>query len=425
MKNISLLNWQKLIPFFLIGFSLCLLSLFLLSPSKGEVEKTISLPSNLPLFQGKEIKLMEKDFEKDINTLEAIILPYLNSYSDEIDVLKKIIVITENGQERELVSEIQKVDLNGDKKEEVVLVYSFLYPSPFQEMTWAILELEDTLYVPISFQVGMGKALIKLLPSQDINGDGNKEAILITENLAINTSYFELKTITSDESGYRNITKIVGDSGHIASDIIKWSDENHDGIKELFIKGGEIGGAKGKFTRGKSIIFGYNGREYEMMGFVPNPSDDIFYLMLDAHHLLEQGANEKSLELIEKAFDNANEFGPFQECGESESSEICALARTQKDEILTYLSILAVLNHLETRDVDIDKINEILQREWRINRFTEGLKELWKVYLSSGDYVMTCMRMEKVIKGEESDDYVLFNIFGYTENLKYKDLCPF
>jgi len=403
------------------------------------------LLTELPLLGEEDVFFVRENFRPDADALKDIILPYLNRYPDNPEVLKKIKFSSGLSEPiSELVKWIKKADLDNDKADEVMLVYE-----DFNTNGWFFPE-ENLVLLAKDFdserseEQGSARAgshnrfpensVINLASSQqitfsileDVNLDGKIEFAFITEDWGANTSWDAIFTIQWDGKQYKNISEGVANS--FAT--IEWIDENNDGIKEISVFGGHEGGVKAQCERGPdTAIYTYSERngKYEVSRIIEPVVTDIYLLMIDANHALEKGEYDKALEITTKAFANSNEFCAGQYCGEN-----CAEAEEQKEKIFTYITIEAILAHLKKTPPQIKEAEVLFQNAKKnySNNFISGLDVLWQTYSTTKDTQKACEAMETEIQKTENehlaDSPSILSIFGYyPEGLDGKDLCPF
>ena len=361
------------------------------------------------------------DLEK-FNTVEDIIVYYLNQYPNEPNILERVVVeylpeYKEGKITGKLIKWIEKADLDSDGLEELVICY--IDPSEGMSILGfpsavSVFSKKEQVY-KIDFT--SKRAFYSSYFIRDMNKDNKLEVVLTADWCGAHTCGNSITTIQFDGQKWRNLTPNV----EISYGDIKWEDRDGDGIEEIVLRGGTVGSVGGGMQRKRTDIYAYREGEYRLIKTIGDPSTNIYYLMLDANKALKENNLTDALKLVTQALQNPNSGVSFDEYG--------YVNERDQVRILSYAAIQAMLVYLRQSPPDLNSVNSLLQEiTQKYNKFDNpyinASQILRDTYLATGNVQKACQTMEDEIL-KAGDNAKFLHWYGYnTEKLDLKDLCP-
>ncbi len=354
------------------------------------------------------------DFEEvDVS---AIILDHINKNPEKKEeMLSELFFVTSDNEKKELVHLIEKADLTGDKSEELIVIFfnneQTIHGTP---ISIAIYSKEEDLY-SLSYEKSLS-----LYNNQfnyfirDITGDGSLNIALVTHGCGAHTCHNYIDVIQYHNGQWKNLSPNL----QMASSEVEFKDYNNNGKEEIILTGGGVASVGAGMQREKSEIYVYEDGKYQLFKTEKESPFNIYYLVLDAHNAMLEDEKIRALRLNTKALQNPD-FGVNH-----------AITERDQTRILAYAGIQLMLIYLDRDPPDIAPaklvLGEITKKYHRYNNpYIDAAHTLIETYERTGDIMLSCKKMEEVIR-QAGNEANFLEWQGYaTESLPKEKICPF
>ena len=250
---------------------------------------------------------------------------------------------------------------------------------------------------------------------QDLDGDGRSELILAQNWCGASTCGTDLWVGRWDGIAWEPL-------GHMGQTYTEISlvDENGDGQTEIMLYGGTMGSAGAGLQRPHTLIYGWENGRYTLQKDTPDPNDNPYFLLLDAHAALGNNELGTAYALAENARTNlipvTPDDDPFSLYDDWGIDRIGAYATIQMMLIEALRGETAVMQTL---------LAEIETNYTRTdNPYLPAAQALWQIYQTSGDALAACQAMANVLRADP-EQAALLSWFGYNmEQIAPEDYCP-
>jgi hypothetical protein len=345
---------------------------------------------------------------EDFADLPIAIIGYLKDSQGDEDGLREM--LKDWGALRN-VTDLLRVDVDDDRQGELLLIMV----DPIQE--YGINRPGDLLVVDTHGQeyrlaYRASEDLVIMDPSildvDDINGDGHTELAFTSTSCGAHTCFTAVYIIASGAGMYNDLT---GGGIEMSYAEIYFSDSDGDGTPELVMYGGTIGSVGAGPQRARTEVYRWDGAAYTLSETIYDPSNYLYFKVLDANQALLDGEYERAATLYGEAIENSD-LDIWME--EREREELTAFARYRLS--LTYL-ILG-----ETGEAQLARDELLAQQPGHI--YAQVVRVLWDTYVIDGDLRAACEAVGSFAAAHPETAAVLAD-YGYSNpTFTTEEVCP-
>ncbi len=264
----------------------------------------------------------------------------------------------------------------------------------------------------------------EIIAVQDLNHDDKPEIVLAYQNCGASTCIKEVQVGQWDGRHWANLTSIDNspqDALVLSEPEITVTDPDGDQVYEIRLHGGIVDSSGAGIQRKRTQIYRYSSGSYHWVTTMPDPDNDIYFLLQDAHHALAQGEFARAQVL-------SQQIRTWWEAQPDPKSATVLLTPNAAERITTYGAILGILAAAEQQQPNLGQtiFEWIETRHAELNNPYVGAAErLWQVYQTTGDVKVACQAMARRVR-EQIQDAEFYSWYGY--NMEYIDLrldaCP-
>ena len=369
-----------------------------LTPTPGTVVMSAASPTPVPFPPRPE----------DLADYPTAIIAYLNDSQGDVDGLRKGL---EGWDALRHVADLLRADVDDDGKGELLLI--IVDPSSEYGINLAgdvlVIDIEGQEY---SLAHRATRDLLILDPSllkvDDVNRDGYTELAFTSTSCGAHTCVTTVYILASGTGMYRDLT-----NGGIEMSFaeVSFSDWDGDDVPELVIYGGIIGSAGAGPQRDRTEVYRWDGLTYTLVETVWDPSNYLYFKVMDANQALLEGKYERAVTLYEQAIENPS-LQIWME--ESEREELTAFARYRLS--LAYLLLGDIADAKLARDG--------LLTEQPDNIYAQVVTVLWDTYLVGADLTAACEAVGTFAAAHPATANVLAD-YGYgNPTFTPEEVCP-
>ncbi len=344
----------------------------------------------------------------DFGDYAQTIVSYLNDTHGDVDGLR--VMLKDWGALRH-VTDLLRVDVDDDGRGELLLVLV----DPSEEYVIEIpgdvlvLDAEEGKY-RLAYRASSDAMVVdpSLLNVDDVNQDGHTELIFTTNSCGAHTCTTTVYIVASGGGTY---DQLVDGGIEMTFAEVSFSDRDGDAIPELLMYGGMIGSVGAGPQRARTEIYKWDGHTYALTETIYDPSNYLYFTVLDANQALLEGDHAKAAELYRQAIENPNLEAWM---GEYEREDLTAYSRYRLS--LTYL--------LEG-DVEAAKAaRDGIQKEQPDHIYAQVMQVLWEAYLRTGDLSSACQEVTAFAAQHPATADILAD-YGYANpTFAPADVCP-
>lgn len=144
-----------------------------------------------------------------------------------------------------------------------------------------------------------------ILGAEDYNGDGKLEVAFTTADCGAHTCSTSLSILGWDGSEYRNLFEEVVSAPWTHPSQIEFIDLDGDGVKEVRLPAGQIASAGAGPQRDRVEFYAWDGTNYVLVNTEYEPSDWLYFAVVDGDEAYAAGDLEKAVQLYNKAINDA------------------------------------------------------------------------------------------------------------------------
>jgi hypothetical protein len=369
-----------------------------LTPTPGTVVMSAASPTPVPFPPRPE----------DFADYPSAIIAYLNDSQGDVDGLRKGL---ESWDALRHVADLLRADVDDDGKGELLLI--IVDPSSEYGINLAgdvlVIDIDGQEY---SLAYGATRDLLILDPSllevDDVNRDGYTELAFTSTSCGAHTCVTTVHIAASGTGMYRDLT-----NGGIEMSFaeVHFSDWDGDDLPELVMYGGIIGSAGAGPQRDRTEVYRWDGLTYTLSETVYDPSNYLYFKVLDANQALLEGKYERAVTLYHEAIENPD-LEIWME--ESEREELTAFARYRLS--LTYLLLGEIGEAQLARD-------ELLMEQPE-SIYAQVVTVLWDTYPMDKGLRAACEAVGSYAAAQPEAAAVLAD-YGYgNPTFTPKEVCP-
>jgi len=142
-----------------------------------------------------------------------------------------------------------------------------------------------------------------ILGVRDFNGDGKLEASFTADSCGAHTCWTSVYILAWDGQQYADI--IEGEVGVPWARGISFVDVDGDGIEELYVAAGQIGSVGAGPQRDINLTYAWDGTQYVLVETEIEPSEALYFAVVDGDETYAIGDIEKAVQLYNKAINDA------------------------------------------------------------------------------------------------------------------------
>jgi len=295
-------------------------------------------------------------------------------------------------------------DLDGDGEPEFIIAASNPRSEGlYKESALFIIGLQNGRYAAEynSREGGETYGAIEILGILDVDQDGISDLAYGVESCGAHTCFIDINVLSRRGSQYVNLAENISAP---YPDLIAFQDRDNDGLAEIIIHGNLIGSVGAGPQRPSTMVYHLQGSSYRLAAVEYDPSDLIYFKIVDANIALAQNRLETAIELYSQAMtDQSLTASGIMMNGMSEAEEKEAL----RSFACFRLTVAYVLNGeiaQATKNVGICR---------KLGGYFAPVTEVfWQAFSESEDAEMACS--EVTTYTERTPELLdILNSFGY------------
>ena len=143
-----------------------------------------------------------------------------------------------------------------------------------------------------------------ILGVRDVNGDGKLEASFSADSCGAHTCWTSVYVLAWNGQQY---VDIVDEEVTVPfPQAIKFVDTNGDGVQELYVEAGQIGSIGAGPQRDANLTYAWDGTYYVLVETEIEPSESLYFAVVDGDEAYAAGDLEKAVQLYTKAINDAS-----------------------------------------------------------------------------------------------------------------------
>jgi hypothetical protein len=344
----------------------------------------------------------------DFNKYAKAIIGYLNASQGDVDGLREML---EAWGALRHVTHLLRVDVDDDGQGEFVMTLVDPTVEYVTEIPGDLLVIDiDGEEYRLSYQAATDRVISDpaLLEVDDVNGDGHTELAFSSTACGAHTC---TTTVYIVGSGLGTYDDLVNGGIEMTFAEVNLTDWDGDSVSELVMYGGIIGSVGAGPQRARTEVYKWDGLTYTLVETIYDPSNYMYFKVLDANQALLDGDYAAAAELYQQAIENPNLEAWM---GEYEREDLTAFSRYRL--ALTYLLIDNTDGAKAARD-------EVL-REQPDHIYAQVVVALWDGYLTEGDLRSACDEVATFASEHPETADVLAN-YGYgNPTFTAEEVCP-
>jgi hypothetical protein len=143
-----------------------------------------------------------------------------------------------------------------------------------------------------------------ILGAEDYNGDGRAEAAFTTSDCGAHTCSTSLVVLGWDGTEYRNLFEEEVHAPWTHPSEIEFIDLDGDGVKEVRLPAGQIASVGAGPQRDRVEFYAWDGTNYALVKTEYEPSDYLYFAVVDGDEAYAAGDLEKAMQLYNKAIND-------------------------------------------------------------------------------------------------------------------------
>jgi len=306
---------------------------------------------------------------------------------------------------------LTEADLNGDGQLDLVLAVIDPASDPEERGAVLIFHRQGTGY-QLAYADGMntaeplyGPALLKVA---DVNRDKRVEVAYTTTTCGAHTCFTSVLIVAWDGKAYRSLT---ARDITLAYPDIRFEDRSGDGVQELVLYGGVIGSIGAGPQRARTEIYKWNGSAYALNETIFDPSNYLYFKIVDANAALLKGHYTEAITLYRQAIDDTRLETWLRA---EERAELAPFARFRL--VLAYALAGDVKRARAAKD-------ELLARH-ASDIYAQVVKVFWDAYAPKQDVRAACQTVTRFAQSHPATTNVLSN-YGYANpGFAAAEVCP-
>jgi tetratricopeptide (TPR) repeat protein len=344
----------------------------------------------------------------DFNKYAKAIVGYLIASRGDVDGLREML---ESWGALRHATHLLRVDVDDDGQGEFLITLVDPTAEYVTEIPGDLLVIDiDGEEYRLSYQAASDRVVSDpaLLEVDDLNGDGHTE-------LAFSSTACGAHTCTTTAyivgSGLGTYDDLVNGGIEMTFAEVQFTDWDGDSVSELVMYGGIIGSVGAGPQRARTEVYKWDGRTYALVDTIYDPSNYLYFKVLDANQALLEGDYAAAAELYQQAIENPNLEAWM---GEYEREDLTAFSRYRL--ALTYLMI---------GDADAAKaVRDEVLKEQPDHIYAQVVTALWDAYLIDGDLRSACDEVAGFASEHPQTADVLAN-YGYgNPTFTPEEVCP-
>ncbi len=344
----------------------------------------------------------------DLGNYAPTIVEYLNDSNGDEDGLRTTL---ESWGALRRMTDLLRMDVDDDGAGELLMVITD--PSP----EYGINAPGDLLVVDrdggrfsLAYSAAGYSPLLDpvLMEVDDLNGDGHTELAYSSTSCGAHTCFTTVYVVASGMGTYDDLT-----AGGLEMAYVEplFSDRDGDGIRELILYGGTIGSVGAGPQRARTEVYEWDGAAYVLVETVYDPSNFLYFRVLDANRALLTGDYDRAVALYREAIDDSD-LDVWMD--ESEREELAAFSQYRLS--LTYL----VLGQVDLAQAARDE----LLVEQPANIYAQVVAVLWDAYLRETSLTTACGEVAAFAASHPQAVEVLA-VYGYgNPTFTPQEVCP-
>jgi len=344
----------------------------------------------------------------DLGNYAPTIVEYLNDSNGDEDGLRTTL---ESWGALRRMTDLLRMDVDDDGAGELLMVITD--PSP----EYGINAPGDLLVVDrdggrfsLAYSAAGYSPLLDpvLMEVDDLNGDGHTELAYSSTSCGAHTCFTTVYVVASGMGTYDDLT-----AGGLEMAYVEplFSDRDGDGIRELILYGGTIGSVGAGPQRARTEVYEWDGAAYVLVETVYDPSNFLYFRVLDANRALLTGDYDRAVALYREAIDDSD-LDVWMD--ESEREELAAFSQYRLS--LTYL----VLGQVDLAQAARDE----LLVEQPANIYAQVVAVLWDAYLRETSLTTACGEVAAFAASHPQAVEVLAD-YGYgNPTFTPQEVCP-
>ncbi len=344
----------------------------------------------------------------DFNKYAKAIVGYLNASQGDVDGLREM--LKSWGTLRH-VTHLLRVDADDDGQGEFLITMVDPTAEYVTEIPGDLLVIDvDGEEYRLSYQAASDRVVSDpaLLEVDDLNGDGHTELAFSSTSCGAHTCTTTVYIVGSGLGAYDDL---VNGGIEMTFAEVSFTDWDGDSVSELVMYGGIIGSVGAGPQRPRTEVYRWDGRTYALVETIYDPSNYLYFKVLDANQALLKGDYGTAAKLYQQAIENPNLEAWM---GEYEREDLTAFSRYRLS--LTYLVI---------GDADAAKaVRDEMLKEQPDHIYAEVVTALWDAYLRDGDLRSACDEVRGFASEHPATADVLAN-YGYANpTFTTEEVCP-
>jgi hypothetical protein len=342
----------------------------------------------------------------DLADYANAIVSYLNESQGDVDGLREGL---EGWQALRHVTDLLRADVDDDGKGEFLLVLV----APSAEYATVIpgdllaIDIDGQEY-RLAYQAASDRVIMDpaLLEVEDLNGDGYTELAFASTGCGAHTCTTTVYILASGAGTYDDLIE-----GGIEMPFVEVHFVDRDGDSVPVMYGGMIGSVGAGPQRARTEVYKWDGHTYTLAETIYDPSDYLYFKVLDANGALLEGDYARAAQLYLEAVENPNLEAWM---GEYERVDLTAFSRYR-----------LCLTYLLKGDVDAAKaVRDEMLKEQPDHIYAQVVTALWDAYLTDGDLSSACDEVGAFASEHPKTADVLAD-YGYgNPTFAPADVCP-
>jgi len=345
---------------------------------------------------------------EDLADYPAAIVTYLNDTAGDVDGLRAML---EGWETLADVTDLLRVDVDDDGEGELLLIIV----GPSEE--YVVNRTGDLLVIDIHAEKyalayqATGDSLLTdpaLLEVDDINSDGHTELAFTSTSCGAHTCYTRVHIVASGKGTYKDLTDGGIEMSYVEP---RFSDWDNDGVLELMMYGGTIGSIGAGPQRARTEIYRWDATKYALSETIYDPSNYLYFKVLDANQALLDGELERAGMLYEDAIQNP-------------SLQIW-MDENERDQLTSFSHYRLSLTHLLAGDIDSAQVvRDELLAQLPDSVYAQVVAVLWDAYLRDGDLRTACEEVGTFAAAHPETADMLSD-YGYgNPTFTSEEVCP-
>lgn len=345
---------------------------------------------------------------EDFADYPKTVIAYLKASQGDTDGLRKMLKAW--GALRH-VTHLLRADVDDDGEGEFLILLVDPTAEYVTEVPGDLLVIDmDGQEYHLSYQAASDRVITDpaLLEVDDLNGDGHTELAFASTGCGAHTCTTTVYIVASGLGTYEDLAD--GGIGMTFVEV-RFTDWDGDSIPELEMHGGMIGSVGAGPQRARTEVYRWDGRTYTLAETIYDPSNYLYFKVLDANQALLQGDYARAADWYQQAIENPN-LEVWM--GEYERANLTAFSRYRLS--LAYL-LLGDVGAAQTA-------KDELLAEQPHHIYAHVVTVLWDAYFRHGDLRSACAEVAAFASEHPETANVLAD-YGYgNPGFTPGEVCP-